>query len=657
MASAEINAEILQDFSDTQRPPHTIAAVLDGGSQYSAHIVRVLRAEGADAVVLPVNTPYEDVSGGRFDLVVASGGPADINQKPQDERIDPRIMSAESDTPFLGICLGMHELIVANGGNVVQYAKTEVVKGNVYVDPNESVFDGLLPEQRVQNSHGLSSKRADIPSGFSVIAMSGEGDDAYVAGISDESGKRLGMQFHAEVEPSVNGRQMIRNFLRNNCGLACDFVPEDRHVVAARKIKPAHDSGEKVLLGFSGGVDSTVTAALLHESLGDRLVGLHIDTGFNRKGEAQNARDIAEHIGFKLEVVDASQEFQNARRYVDTVTKKTKMSPNRLKDTYDYFRERLIFSKAYAEVIGEALGRLGLSPENSFLGQGTLYTDIIESGHSGSSTATIKPHHNIGGAFTAWQVAGKLVQPLDYFFKDDVRVIGTEMGLPDDFVWRQPFPGPGLLVRVLNLIRPPAFKNMAETERALDAFRSNDDAIHILPLKATGNPGDGPEYKHMVSITSDDGLMSRHYEIAKHLPNEVSAIGGVVFIEGGKVPQKQKVYGNVVPTDLSLPVMDLAREVDAAVDEVSVKYGLGRLLAQEPVALSAFRPHGSDGRLELLRPVDTIDFFTAEASRPGSDSFPLAAYREQVEAAQSVRGIGGVAIDISDKPRRTIEYK
>jgi GMP synthase (glutamine-hydrolysing) len=347
--------------------------------------------------------------------------------------------------------------------------------------------------------------------------------------------------------------------------------------------------------------------------------------------------------------------FQNANRYIKDG--KVMYSQTDLKETYDYFLERLIFSATYATVIKEALGRMGLSPENSYLGQGTLYTDIIESGHSGAHTATIKPHHNIGGAFSAWQDAGKLVQPLDYFFKDDVRAIGSELGLPDDFVWRQPFPGPGLLVRVLNLWRSPDFKNKDQAERAIDEFRSPDDAIHILPLRATGNPGDGPEYKNMVAITSDDGLQSRHYDIARALPNTVRDIGGVVFIEGGKVPQQADVYNNVIPTDLGVLTMDLAREVDAAVEEVSAAHGLGRLLAQEPVALSAYRPYGTDGRLAMLRPVDTVDFFTAQAARPGSRTFPEAAYHEQVEAALSVKGIGGVAIDLSDKPPRTIEYK
>lgn len=655
MAEQELSVEAISESIDLQRPPHTNAAVLDGGSQYTAHIVRALRAEGCDAEVLPINTPYEELASGRYDLAVASGGPADINEAAESDRIDPRVMAADSEIPFLGLCLGMHELVTANGGNVVKYAQREVAIEDVFVDPKESIYQGLEPAQRVQNSHGLSSKPDDIPAGFHIIAMSGSGEDAFVAGISDESGTRVGLQYHPEVDPSVNGRVMVRNFLRNNCGLACDFVPENRHVTAARKIKPVRDSGQKALLGFSAGVDSTVAAELLHESLGSRLVGLHIDTGFNRKGEAARAKDVAEHIGFQLEVVDATQEFQHARRYLKD--KLVMYSYTDLKDTYDYFKERLIFSATYAAVIKQALGRMGLSPENSYLAQGTLYTDIIESGHSGAHTATIKPHHNIGGAFSAWQDDQKLVQPLDYFFKDDVRAIGTELGLPDGFIWRQPFPGPGLLVRVLNLMRAPAFKNLAEVKRAMQLFQSNDDALHVLPLRATGNPGDGPEYKHMVAITSDDGLQPRHYDIAKDLPNAVRDIGGVVFIEGGKVPQNVDVYENVIPTDLSTTTMDLAREVDAVVDEASVAHGLGRLLAQEPVALSAFRPHGTNGRLALLRPVDTVDFFTAQAARPGSRTFPEQAYRDQVEAALSIRGVGGVAIDLADKPPRTIEYK
>lgn len=657
MASTEIDGEILHNPGDFERPPHTIAAVLDGGSQYTAHIVRALRREGCDAEVLPVDTPYEDISGGRYDLVVASGGPEDINEKPEDERIDPRLLGEDSDTPFLGICLGMHELVIANGGNVIAYAQREVAIEDVHVDTELPLFSGLETDQRVQNSHGLSSKEADVPDGFQVIARSGNPDDPFVAGISDESGRRVGLQYHPEVDPSVNGRTMIGNFLRNNCGLPCDFVPEDRHVTAAQKIKPARDSGETVLLGFSGGVDSTVTAALLHESLGSRLLALHIDTGFNRKGEADHARAIADHVGFRLEVVDATHEFQAARDYIDPKSKELVRSPTPLRDTYDYFTERLIFSSAYGKVIRDALKRLGLSPENSYLGQGTLYTDIIESGHSGARTATIKPHHNIGGAFSPWQDANRLVQPLDYFFKDDVRALGTELGLPEHFVWRHPFPGPGLLLRVLNLVEAPTFTEREHAERLIDDFRSNDDSIHVLPLRATGNPGDGPEFKNMVAITSDGGLQPRHFDIARQLPNHVRDIGGVIYIDGGKVPQDVDVYDNVIPTDLSTPTMDLAREVDAAVEEVSIEYGLGRSLAQQPIALSAFRPHGTDGRLVLMRPVDTVDFFNAQATRPGSDSYPEPAYRDQVAAAMTVPGVGGVALDLADKPPRTIEYK
>ena len=407
--------------------------VVDFGAQYAQLIARRVREANVYSELVPHSMPVDEMLAKDPQAIILSGGPASVFE-PGAPRVDKKLF--EAGVPVLGICYGFQAMAYALGANVDKAALGEYGKTETFIDKSEGLLDGSPADQNTWMSHGVAVKTA--PEGFEVLAHT---EGAPVAAMQDESRKLYGVQWHPEVKHTPMGQQLIETFLHKCAGLGNNWdassIIEDQVAKIREKVGDA-----QVICGLSGGVDSAVAAALVHKAIGDQLTCVFVDHGLLRKGEA-------EATGIKLIAVDASEDFLTALKGVSEPEKKRKIIGEKFIRT---------FEKAQRQVIEEA-GASG--KEVKFLVQGTLYPDVVESG-GGDGAANIKSHHNVGGLPD--DIKFQLVEPLRTLFKDEVRAIGTELGLPDEIVWRQPFPGPGLGIRIIGEI----------TKERLDLLREAD---------------------------------------------------------------------------------------------------------------------------------------------------------------------------------------
>ena len=412
--------------------------VVDFGAQYAQLIARRVREANVYSELVPHSMPVDEMLAKDPQAIILSGGPASVFE-PGAPRVDKKLF--EAGVPVLGICYGFQAMAYALGANVDKAALGEYGKTETFIDKSEGLLDGSPADQNTWMSHGVAVKTA--PEGFEVLAHT---EGAPVAAMQDESRKLYGVQWHPEVKHTPMGPQLIETFLHKCAGLGNNWdassIIEDQVAKIREKVGDA-----QVICGLSGGVDSAVAAALVHKAIGDQLTCVFVDHGLLRKGEAEQVKhDFVEATGIKLIAVDASEDFLTALKGVSEPEKKRKIIGEKFIRT---------FEKAQRQVIEEA-GASG--KEVKFLVQGTLYPDVVESG-GGDGAANIKSHHNVGGLPDDIKF-----QPLRTLFKDEVRAIGTELGLPDEIVWRQPFPGPGLGIRIIGEI----------TKERLDLLREAD---------------------------------------------------------------------------------------------------------------------------------------------------------------------------------------
>ncbi|GGI13590.1 GMP synthase [glutamine-hydrolyzing] [Galliscardovia ingluviei] len=415
--------------------------VVDFGAQYAQLIARRVREARVYSELVPHSMPVEDMLAKDPQAIILSGGPASVYE-PGAPGIDPKIF--EAGVPVLGICYGFQVMAHELGGDVDRAALGEYGKTEATVTDSRGILAGSDDEQSTWMSHGVAVKQA--PEGFEVLAHT---DGAPVAAMADDKRKLYGVQWHPEVKHSPHGQELIENFLHRVSGLKDNWDPqsiiEDQVAAIREKVGDA-----QVICGLSGGVDSAVAAALVHKAIGDQLTCVFVDHGLLRKGEVEQVKhDFVEATGIKLIAVDASEDFLTALKGVTEPERKRKIIGEKFIRT---------FEKAQRQVIEEA-GAQG--KEVKFLVQGTLYPDVVESG-GGDGAANIKSHHNVGGL--PEDLKFELIEPLRTLFKDEVRAIGTELGLPDEIVWRQPFPGPGLGIRIIGEI----------TKERLDVLREAD---------------------------------------------------------------------------------------------------------------------------------------------------------------------------------------
>ncbi|MEW9670330.1 glutamine-hydrolyzing GMP synthase [Ammoniphilus sp. 3BR4] len=503
--------------------PNEIVIVLDFGGQYNQLIARRVRDLGVYSELLPFNTPIEKIQALNPKGIIFSGGPASVyaeNSPLADERI------YDLGLPILGICYGMQMMTHHLKGKVERASKREYGKAAISVTNDSPFFGDLDKEQNVWMSHG--DLVVETPEGFRIDASS---EHCPIAAMSHPEKNFYAVQFHPEVRHSEYGNEMIRNFLFNICGCEGNWSMENFIEQMISEIRET--VGDKqVLCALSGGVDSSVVAVLIHKAIGDQLTCMFIDHGLLRKGEAESVMEtFGEKFHMKVIKIDAKERF---------LSKLTGVS--------DPEKKRKIIGNEFIYVFEEESSRLeGMD----FLAQGTLYTDIVE---SGTATAqTIKSHHNVGGLPEDMKL--KLIEPLKTLFKDEVRKVGEELGLPAEIVWRQPFPGPGLGIRVIGEITEDKLEIVRESDAILrdEIQKAGLDReiwqyFTALPdMKSVGVMGDSRTYSYTVGIravTSIDGMTADWaripYDILEKISvrivNEVENVNRVVYDITSKPP-------------------------------------------------------------------------------------------------------------------------
>jgi len=498
--------------------------VLDFGSQYSQLIARRVREAGVYSILLPWDTSWEEVARLQPKGIILSGGPASVYD--QGAPSLPAWVLSE-DIPVLGICYGMQLIANALDGGVEPASRREYGPATVEVTQPSPLFQNLPASLDVWMSHGDHVTR--LPTGYVEIARS---HNAPIAGMTD--GRRYGIQFHPEVVHTPLGRDLLRNFLVDVCHCQTDWTAEHFIDSAIRQIQQTVGDG-RVLLGLSGGVDSSVAAALIHRAIGDRLTPVFVDNGLLRLGEADLVREVfGRAFGMNLVFADASERFLN-----------------RLEGIADPEEKRRIVGD---EFIRTFESQAMLHGPFDFLAQGTLYPDVIESTAPDTKSAMkIKTHHNVGGLPT--DLTFSLVEPLRYLFKDEVRDVGRALGLPAEIVERQPFPGPGLAVRIIGEVT----RDDLELLRHADAIvRDEVDGLGddsqvwqyfavLLPVRTVGVMGDYRTYGRLCAVravTSEDAMTADWarlpYEalarISNRVVNEVHGITRVVYDISSKPP-------------------------------------------------------------------------------------------------------------------------
>jgi GMP synthase (glutamine-hydrolysing) len=500
---------------------HDTILVVDFGAQYAQLIARRVREEGVHAVIVPATvTPEEVVAGGPAG-VIFSGGPKSVHV-PGAPAVDPALY--DLGVPILGICYGAQLIAQQLGGEVARTGRGEYGGTALTVtDETSTLLDG---DQPVWMSHADSIVRA--PEHFVVTASTPE---APVAVLENDRHRIYGVQFHPEVVHTPGGRHVLRRFLFDVCGCQPTWTPSsiiDDAVTAVR----GQIGEERAICGLSGGVDSAVAAALVHRAIGAQLTCVYVDTGLMRKGESEQVTEtFRRSMGIELIHVDAGKRFFE-----------------RLEGVVDPEEKRKAIGELFIRVFEENTGGL---TDARFLVQGTLYPDVIESGNA--HAATIKSHHNVGGLPEDMDLV--LVEPLRDLFKDEVRRVGTELGLPDEIVWRQPFPGPGLAVRIIGEVTPARVHLLQDADaivrdeiHAAGLEREIWQAFAVLPdIRSVGVMGDERTYAHPViirAVTSDDAMTADWarlpYDLlermANRIINEVAGVNRVAYDITSKPP-------------------------------------------------------------------------------------------------------------------------
>ncbi len=508
--------------------------IIDYGSQYTQLIARRVREIGIYSEIYPPNVSKEKIGIFRPSGVILSGSPDSVSNDTVDVEGLPLFVAL--GVPILGICFGMQSLASYTGGQVQTSQEKEFGFAQVRARGHSRLLEGIQDATN-ESKHGLldvwmshGDSVTKLPPGFKVIAST---LNTPIAGIADEVRRFYGLQFHPEVTHTKRGKEILERFCVEICGCAKSWSTEDFIKSSLRSIK-REVGAEKVLLGLSGGVDSSVAASLLHRAIGDQLVCVFVDNGLLRLGEAEQVINTFQgSMGLNIRFVNAQNEFLEA-----------------LAGVTDPEEKRKIIGKKFIEVFErESLRIAGIS----WLAQGTIYPDVIESAADGAGSHVIKSHHNVGGLPEHMKL--KLIEPLRLLFKDEVRNVGKELGVPEDIVLRHPFPGPGLAVRVLGEVKSSYLEVLREADnifleeiRDANLYHKISQAFAVfLPIFSVGVKGDARSYEHVIAlraVTTDDFMTAKCVEldqkflerVAAKIVNQVPNVSRVVYDVTSKPP-------------------------------------------------------------------------------------------------------------------------
>lgn len=513
-------------------PPNAeVIPILDFGSQYAQLIARRVREAGAFSILLAPATPVEELKKLNPKGIVLSGGPSSVYQ-PGAPRCDDRIF--ELGIPVLGICYGMQLGCQILGSDVTRSKAREYGRAKLTIKDNRDLLKGIPSLTTVWMSHG--DQVMGLTEEFDVLAST---PTCPFAAVRHKKLPFYGVQFHPEVTHTPHGVDMLRNFLYEVCGCTGTWRMSDFLEVECERVRQQVGDG-RVICGLSGGVDSSVVAALLSKAVGDQLTCIFVDNGLLRKNERELVENtFRDHFDIDLRVIDASADFL---RDLEGVT--------------DPQVKRMRIGHRFIEVFREAANQISNDGrgEVRFLAQGTLYPDVIESGHGHAGTAAnIKLHHNVGGL--PEDLDFELVEPLRALFKDEVRQLGEVLGLPSQIVWRHPFPGPGLAVRILGEVTPARLSLLRDCDEILleeiianNLYRSTDQVFAVLlPVQSVGVMGDGRSYESVVAIRAVEtqDFMTADWAripydvlatISNRIINEVTGVNRVVYDISSKPP-------------------------------------------------------------------------------------------------------------------------